>query len=219
MPKPTPIKILLADQYFIVRAGLRCIFERARMRVVGEADNGRDAVRLAHKLKPNVVVTDISMLDLNGLEATRQILAKCHETRVLIFSAVCDPDRIDEAARSKVSGYILKSTPITQLLEAVRAIHEGNNYYSPPIRRHMDRRGAEELSRPPRPANLTQREYEVLQLLAEGHLQKQCGAILGVVARTIERHQRNLEEKIGVQGIAALTKFAVSACITQANNN
>lgn len=211
----TPIKILLADQHCCVRAGLRCIFERAHMRIVGEADNGRDAVRLAKRLKPNVVVIDISMERLNGLEAARQILAKCPEARVLIFSAVCDPDKIDEAARSKVSGFVLKSTPVDQLIDAVRAVHAGNNYYSPTIRRHMDRRGVEELARPPRPANLTQREYEVLQLLAEGYLNKQCGAILDIVARTIHRHRQNLEEKLGVKGVAALTKYAVSHHITQ----
>lgn len=215
MPKATPIKILLADQYYIVRAGLRSILEGERMRIVGEADNGRDAVKLAHKLKPNVVVTGIQMLRLNGLEATRQILAKCRETRVLIFSAVCDPDKIDEAARSHVSGFVLKSTPVNQLIEAVRAVADGNNYYSPPIRKHMDRRGAEELARPPRPANLTQREYEVLQLLAEGYLNKQCGTELAIVTRTIHRHRDNLEEKLGVKGTAALTAYAIRHNISQ----
>lgn len=216
MPKPTPIKILLADQHCCVRAGLRCIFERAHMRIVGEADNGRDAVRLAKRLKPNVVVTDISMERLNGLEAARQILGQRPESpRVLIFSAVCDPDKIDEAARSKVSGFVLKSTPVDQLIDAVRAVHAGNNYYSPTIRRYMDRRGAEELSRNPRPANLTKRQVEALQLIAEGWLDKQSGSELGCVTRTIRRHRRDLEEKLGVKGTAALTKYAVSHGISQ----
>jgi DNA-binding NarL/FixJ family response regulator len=203
-----PTRILLADDHAVVRQGFRMILAaHPDMEIVGEAGNGREAVELAERLKPEVVVMDVSMPELNGIEATRRLAASTPHTRVLALSMHKDSVYVREILRAGARGYLLKDSVAADLVSAVRAVASGEGYLSPQVsnavlddyRRHVTN-----------PIDmLTSREREVLQMLAEGKTNKEIAGVLNLSAYTVEAHRGRIMEKLNVHTIADLVRFAV----------
>jgi DNA-binding NarL/FixJ family response regulator len=214
------ITILLADDHALMREGCRIMLELENdFEVVGEARDGRQAVELAKKLHPDVALIDIAMPSLNGLEAARQIHHASPATKVLMFSGHSEDAYVQTATESGAAGFILKQNPAQDVCRAIREVHHGKAFFSPDIVRHFDRRKlqlpgcAGESS--PRPAKLTPREMEVLQLVAEGNANKQTAAELGIGIKTVEKHREHLMEKLDIHHTAGLTRYAISAGIIE----
>lgn len=217
-----PIRVLLAEDHRVVREGLRALLEaEGDLEVVGEAETGRQAVELTRKLRPDVVVMDIAMPLLNGLEATRQIRKVLPGARVLILSAHGDDAYVEQTRALGAAGYLLKQTSAQVLARAVREVHRGQVYYSPVIARRLQPRGAEPPDRltrlKKRGARLSSREAEVLQLIAEGLANKQIAAELGISVKTVEKHRQHLMEKLRIHDTAGLTRYAIAAGIIQSD--
>jgi DNA-binding NarL/FixJ family response regulator len=216
----TKITVLLADDHTVVRQGLRALLQTEQdIEIVGEADTGRQAVKLAKSLKPDVVVMDIAMPLLNGLEATRQIIRQTPSARVLILSSYSDDEYVHQLTEAGAAGYLLKQAAVTDLVKAIREIKKGNAVFGPDIsKRLMDhyretlRHGVPVRKRSDR---LTPREMEVLQLVAEGRANKQIAAELGVSIKTVEKHRQQLMDKLGIHEIAGLTRYAISKGIIE----
>ena len=210
------IKVLLADDHRLVREGFQSILEREPdIEVIATCGDGRAATQLAESLHPDVVVMDIGMPELNGMEATRQIVATIPNTRVVVLSVFSDKRYVLAALRAGASGYVLKVGAQDDLLRAVRAVAEGKHYLSPEItgvvidERTVEVGSAETV--------LGAREREVLQLLAEGKTSPQIAQALHVSVKTIETHRRNIMEKLGIHNVAELTKYAVREGISSLN--
>jgi two-component system response regulator NreC len=206
-------RILLADDHTLVRQGLRRILEeQPDWQVVAETGNGLDAVKLASDLQPDVVILDIGMPQLNGLEATRQIAKKLPAARVLILSMHADEVHITKAIEAGAVGYLVKDSADTELVRAVTATAEGKSYFSPAAaavllgeyRRSLARRGVTD-----RYELLSDREREVLQLMAEGHSTKSIAAVLGISPATVETHRSHVFEKLDLHSIAEAVLYAV----------
>jgi len=216
-----PITVLLADDHMVIRDGLRALLEtESDIQVVGEAGTGREAVNLTKKLRPAVVVMDISMPLLNGLEATRQILKLLPATRVLILSAHSDDEYVDEVVRVGAAGYLIKQTSAHVLPQAIREAASGKTYFSPVItERQHDRsdnvRRGTAGWRKPGNVRLTSREIEILQLIAEGKANKQTADELGISIKTVEKHRQNLMSKLEIHDTAGLTRYAIAAGIIE----
>ncbi len=211
-----PTKILLADDHQIVREGLHSLFEKeADLEVVGEAENGRQAVRMARDLKPDVVVMDVAMPDLNGIEAMRQILAELPAARILALSMYSNKHYVIEALKAGASGYLLKDGAFDELVQAIRAVIAGRSYLSPEITGavidDVVHRPAEPRPAPPR---LSSREREVLQLLAEGRTTRQIARRLFVSRKTVDTHRQHIMKKLDLHSVAELTKYAVREGLT-----
>jgi len=207
------IRILLADDHTLVRQGLRRILEeQPEWQVVAETGNGLEAVRLALEFQPDVVVLDIGMPQLNGLEAARQITKKLPTARVLILSMHADEVHITRAVEAGAVGYLVKDSADTELVKAVTATAEGKSYFSPAAaavlldeyRRSLARRGITD-----RYELLSEREREVLQLIAEGHSTKSIASVLGISPGTVETHRSHLFEKLDLHSIAEAVLYAV----------
>jgi DNA-binding NarL/FixJ family response regulator len=209
------VKLLLVDDHEIIRAGLRTLLEReADFRVVGEATNGRSAIERVRELSPDVVVMDISMPELNGIDATRQVLANCPGTKVIGLSASADGHMTSELLRAGASGHLTKSSAFEELVQAIRAVLKGHPYFSPEV---VTRIASEPTGRvQPVFDRLSTREREVLQLIAEGKATKEVAAMLSVSVKTAETHRRNLMEKLHVDSVAELTKYAIREGLTTA---
>jgi two-component system response regulator NreC len=202
------IRILLADDHALVRHGFRMILAaQPDMEIAGEAGNGREAVELCQKLKPDVVVMDVTMPELNGIEATRRLIELSPRTRVLALSMHKDAVYVREILRAGARGYLLKDSADTDLLAAVRAVAKGEGYLSPGVsdavlsdyRRHVTD-----------PLDLlTTREREVLQLIAEGKTNKEIATSLNLSVYTIEAHRGRLMEKLNLHSTGELVRFAV----------
>ena len=214
------IAVLLVDDHLIVREGFRKLLDvEADLIVVGEAQTGRQAVEMARKLRPQVVVMDIAMPLLNGLEATRQIRRAVPDTKVLILSAHSDDAYVENAIESGVSGYLLKQSSANMLSRAIREIQNGNTFFSPAIaKRFLDQKptGRPGLLRK-KLARRTSREMEVLQLIAEGKANKQTAAELGIGIKTVEKHRAHLMKKLNIHDTASLTRYAISAGIIESS--
>jgi len=208
------IKVLLCDDHNIVRAGMKCLLETAEdIEVVGEAENGHQCVREAKRLLPDVVVLDLAMPLLNGLEAARQISKQVANARVLVVSSYSDDEHVVKVIEAGIGGYILKQSAATELVEAVRETHQGNVYLSPSLVKHLFRpasAGGEPVIKRSGHKMLSQREAEVLQLIAESYANKQIADILSLSAKTIEKHRTTLAGKLGIHGTAALTRYAMA---------
>jgi DNA-binding NarL/FixJ family response regulator len=211
------IKILLADDHKIMRAGLRSLLEKEHdMKVIAEASQGRTAVRLAREHAPDVVIIDITMPDLNGVEASHQILAENPETKVVALSMHSDEQFVAGMLKAGASGYLLKDCAADELCHAIRAVMAGETYLSPKIasivvedyRRDLSK---SELTHPP---ELTSREREVLQLVAEGRTSKNIAERLHVSVKTIEAHRQQIMDKLNIRTVAGLTKYAIRKGIT-----
>jgi DNA-binding NarL/FixJ family response regulator len=212
------ITVLLAEDHTIVREGLRALLNaQSDIEVVGEAQTGRQAVQLAKRLRPDVVVMDIAMPLLNGLEATRQILKAVRATKVLILSGYSDDEYIRQAVMLGAAGYLIKQTSADSLSKAVREVQKGNTFFSPSIVDRV-RRFHEESPQGGRvlkknKAALSSREVEVLQLIAEGKANKQIAVELGISVKTVEKHRQHLMSKLDRHDTAGLTRYAIAAGI------
>jgi two-component system, NarL family, nitrate/nitrite response regulator NarL len=216
------ITVLLAEDHEIVREGLRTLLEaEGDIAVVGEAETGRQAVALTRKLRPAVVVMDIAMPLLNGLEATRQILKAIPATRVLILSAHSDDAYVEQVIAMGASGYLIKQTSARVLSRAIREVHAGRTYFSPAIAKrlcHRDQKPPLRAGQMKRQiARLSSREAEVLQRIAEGAANKQIAAGLGISIKTVEKHRDHLMRKLNIHDTAGLTRYAIAAGIIESS--
>jgi DNA-binding NarL/FixJ family response regulator len=206
------IRVFLADDHAIVRDGLRFILQaQPDMTVVGEATDGRQAVDRVKKLNPDVVIMDITMPTLNGIEATRQILQSCPSTRIVILSVHSTPEHIYRSFQAGVQGYILKESAGAEVVDAVRTVHAGERYLCRKIASNVIDdyiRQQESTAKDPL-ERLTPREREVLQLVAEGKSSKEISGLLHLSAKTVETYRSRLMEKLGISGIPGLVKFAI----------
>jgi DNA-binding NarL/FixJ family response regulator len=216
------ITVLLAEDHTIVREGFRKMLELENdLQVVGEAQDGRQAVALAKKLRPDVVLMDIAMPLLNGLEATRQILKAVPATKVVILSAHNDDAYVKNATDSGAVGFLLKQNSSHVVCEAIREVQKGKTFFSPTVARRfhqLDGKSLDRAGRPqPRKARLTSREMEVLQLIAEGKANKETAAELGISIKTVEKHREKVMSKLDVHDTAGLTRYAISAGIIESS--
>ena len=202
-----PVSILIVDDHVVVRKGLCALFAAQGWKVVGEAGTGRDAVELAKRVRPQIVVTDIMMPQFNGVDAIAPILKTSPDSRILIFSMLDEPELIEEALHAGASGYVLKSDVEQSLLRAVAALSAGKTFVSPLGSRRLF---------PPKPSyadsrgdHLTYREIEVVQLLAEGLSNKQVAGVLEISVRTAENHRARLMKKLGIHSLSGLVRYAI----------
>lgn len=216
------ITVLLAEDHLIVRQGLRALLDLEQdFLVVGEAQTGRDAVALAKSMRPEVTVMDIAMPVLNGLEATRQILAAMPQAKILILSAHADDEYIERLTAAGALGFLEKQTSAEVLVQAIRAVAKGNRYYSPSIAQRLRQAAGRRPNRSdgtvPAGKNLTRREREVLQLVAEGASNKQVAADLSISIKTVEKHRQHLMNKLNIHDTATLTRYAIEAGVIESN--
>jgi len=209
----SPIKVLLAEDHTIVRKGIRALLDAvADIEVIGEAENGREAVEKVGQLLPDVVLMDNTMPVLNGLEATRQIKKQFPEIMVLILTMHTDEEYIFQFLQAGASGYLIKKTAPKELVSAIQAAYRGDSFLSPSIsRKVIDEylRHVEEAGKPNSYAQLTDREREVLQLIVEGFSNKEIAEQLHLSVKTIGNHRLNLMEKLDLHHVSDLTKYAI----------
>jgi DNA-binding NarL/FixJ family response regulator len=210
-------RVLLADDHQIVRNGLRQLLENEEgMEIVSEADNGRDAVRISKELRPDIVIMDVAMADMNGIEATRRIMAVNPETKVLALSMHKEKRLIFEMFDAGAKGYLLKECAFEEVMRAIRVVQQGELYLSPKItgavlEDYLERmRGGSAAERP----SLTPREREVLQLLAEGKNAKEIAFLLDVNISTVETFRHLIMKKLRLNTVAELTRYAIREGLT-----
>lgn len=210
-------RVLLVDDHELMRQGLRSILESEQdVEVVGEAVSGRDAVALARALQPDVVVMDVAMKDLNGIEATRQIRAECPSVQVVALSSYSDRRYVAAILEAGACGYVLKADAYDDLRRAIHAARHGKSYLSPDVAAAV----IDASLKSPRPAAASAleligpREREVLQLLAEGLSSPEIARRLHVATSTVDTHRRNIMNKLGLHSVAELTKFAIREGLT-----
>lgn len=212
-PRLAQIRILLADDHTIIRSGLKLLLEQqADFKVVAEANDGREAVELVSKNHPDVAVVDIGMPQLNGIEATRQIVATAPATQVVILSMHADEGYVLKALKAGARAYILKNSAETDLIRAIRSVAEGKSFFSPVISKML----LEDYVRQIRDKQvedsydlLTGREREILQLLAEGRTNKEVAGILHISVYTVDAHRGNILQKLNLHGVPELILYAV----------
>ena len=206
-------QILIADDHQILRQGLTALLHsQGDMTVVGQASDGRKAVELAQDLRPEIVVMDLGMPGLNGIDATRQILALLPDAQVIVLSARSDRQSVSEAFRAGAAGYVLKDAAMEELVNAIHTVLSGEKYLGNKMTSSL---AAEFLSRgEDHRTALSPREREVLQLLAEGKATKEVAMALGVSVKTAETHRRSIMEKLNLFSIAELTKHAIREGLT-----
>jgi DNA-binding NarL/FixJ family response regulator len=220
MKSSKQITVMLAEDHAIVRQGLCALLKAdGHFLMVGEAHTGRAAVELAQKLRPDVILMDIAMPILNGLEATRQILAANPAAKVLILSAHSDDEYIESTVAAGAKGFLEKQTSAEILAQAIQAVAQGQPFFSPTIAKRMldsSKRSREHdgLSKPGK-VHLTSRETEVLQLVAEGSANKQVAAELRISIKTVEKHRQHLMDKLNIHETAGLTRYAIAHGIVE----
>jgi len=222
MTPPNQISVLLAEDHAIVRQGLRALLVAdGNFLVVGEAKTGREAVDMAGALNPAIVLMDIAMPVLNGLEATRQILAANPAARIVILSAHSDDEYVKRTVGLGVMGYLEKQLSAEILTKALHEVARGNPFFSPAIARRLRGSPADVQARTgllkAGSARLTSRESEVLQLVAEGSSNKQVAAELGISIKTVEKHRQHLMDKLNIHDTAGLTRYAISAGVIESS--
>ena len=213
------ISVFLADDHAVMRDGLRAMLETQHdIRVVGEATNGRDAARGVSQLRPDVVVMDIGMPELNGIEATQQICARCPSARVIILSMHSTNEYIRRALAAGARGYLLKESAGTEVVQAVRTVHGGSRYLSARVSEQI----LDEYPQPREAASaadplalLSPREREVLQLVVEGKTSAEIAQLIFLSPKTVETYRSRLMTKLGVADLPGLVKFALQHGVTQ----
>jgi DNA-binding NarL/FixJ family response regulator len=213
------ISVLLVDDHNIVRQGLRALFSaEGDIAIVAEAQTGREAVQLALKHHPEIVVMDLAMPLLNGWEATRQILKAVPSAKIVVLSTYGDDDHIQQAIAAGAAAYLLKQTAAADLVKAIREVRKGNAYFSPAIAKRLREQTCQtepgETIKTP-DAELTPREAEVLQLIAEGFANKQIAAELGLSVKTVEKHRQQVMQKLNIHDIAGLVRHAAAKGIIE----
>jgi two-component system response regulator NreC len=210
MPK---IRVLLAEDHTIVRKGLRSLLEdKPGIEVVGEAQDGREALHKSVELCPDIVLIDIAMPRLNGIEATRQIKQRCPEVNVLVLTMYDDQEYVRQVLQAGAAGYVIKQAAPTDLLSAIEAVHRGDSYLSPTISKKViqgyvewsDASGSYDSY-----DELTPRQREVLQLIAEGYTTREIADLLTISTKTVESHRSNLMAKLDIHSTAGLTQYAI----------
>ncbi|MHB9131471.1 MAG: response regulator transcription factor [Armatimonadota bacterium] len=210
--------VLIADDHSILREGLRSLLESEEgIDVIAMADNGRTAVELTIKYDPDVVIMDVAMPDLNGIEATRQITKECPRTKVLALSTHSSRHYVNEMMRAGAVAYIVKECTPDELIFAIKAVLNEQSYLCPKVaniiladyRQQCNNREAVTVSSP-----LTSREREVLQLLAEGNTVKEIAGKLFIAEKTVETHRKQIMDKLNLRNIASLTKYAITEGLT-----
>ncbi len=215
------INIVLADDHQIVRQGLRTLLAaEPDMKVLGEADNGRAILKLVQELSPQVVIMDISMPDLNGIEATRQILADTPEIKVIALSMHSDSLFVLNMLKAGAAGYLLKDCALEELVKAIRTVVRQKTYLSPGVSDILikDLAGNWTSNSSSAFSILTNREREVLQLMAEGGSTNQIADNLCVSVKTVEAHRKQMMNKLGIHSVAELTKYAIREGLTTLEN-
>jgi DNA-binding NarL/FixJ family response regulator len=215
------ITLLLVEDHAIVRQGMSALLNaEGSFQIVGEAHNGREAVDLAPKLRADVILMDIAMPVLNGLEATRQILAANPSARIIILSAHSDDAYIERMIAAGVAGFLEKQSSSDVLAKAITEVAKGNTYFSPAVTKRM-KAAVQPCGRDgqPKPGGirLTTRECEVLQLVAEGSANKQVAAKLGISIKTVEKHREHLMAKLDIHDTAGLTRYAIAAGVIESS--
>jgi two-component system response regulator NreC len=211
-PKSKIVRVLLAEDHTIVRKGLHSLLEgEADIEVVGEAEEGREAIRMTQQLLPDVVLMDISMPGLNGLEATRQIKKALPGVNVLILTRHDNEEYVLQILRAGASGYVVKRAAPTELLLAIRAAHRGEFFLSPSVSREVIEEYVQQAAgtAKDRWESLTDREREVLQLIAEGHTSREIAELLTISEQTVRTHRANLMDKLDIHSTAELTQYAI----------
>jgi DNA-binding NarL/FixJ family response regulator len=216
------ITVLLVEDHTIVRQGLHLLIEAdGDIEIVGEAKTGREAVQMTGELHPEIVVMDIAMPLLNGLQATRQILKALPATKVLILSAHSDPEYVEQVVQAGAMGYLVKQSSGEVVAKAIRELHKGKTSFSPSIAKHLRdgyRKSPDGVGlRKTGGTELTSREAELLQMIAEGHVNKQIASELGISVKTVEKHRQHLMEKLNIHDIAGLTRFAIATGIIESS--
>jgi len=216
------ITVLVAEDHTIVREGFCKMLQlEDDLAVAGEAQDGRQAVVLAKKLQPDVVLMDIAMPQLNGLEACRQVLKADPSAKVLILSAHSDDAYVKNAAESGAVGFLLKQTSSHDVCRAIREVHKGKTFFSASVSRRFNRLNPrmDGGAGPPKKSavQLTSREMEVLQLIAEGKANKQTAAELGIGIKTVEKHREHLMAKLDIHDTAGLTRYAIATGIIESS--
>jgi DNA-binding NarL/FixJ family response regulator len=206
----SPITVLVVDDHTVVREGIKAMLEAAPdIEVIGEAEDGKEAVELVQKLRPSITVMDVAMPHLNGLEAMRQMLKALPESRIILLSAHSDSAYIERAQDLGAKGYLLKRTSLSGLANAIRTVQQGGTVFMDPV---VEKSGdnppfprASKEKNPP----LTAREKEVLRLVAEGRTNKQIAENLNLSAKTIDKHRQSLMDKLNIHDTAGLTRYAL----------
>ena len=215
------ITVLISDDHPVVRAGLRVLLEAAGdMEVAGEAENGEQAVQRTKRLRPDVVLLDLAMPLLNGVEAVRQIAAEVSSSKVLMLSMYTDEQQVQQAMDAGATGYLSKQTAGNDLLRAVRKTREGIGFFSPPLSNGSRPRENGSLnghSKKIPAAVLSIRQAQILQLIAEGYLTREIAKSLRISRKTAEKHRQALMDKLGIHEIASLTRYAVSSGAVASN--
>jgi two-component system response regulator NreC len=210
------IRIILADDHEILRHGLNRSFQHTEdIEVIGQAKDGHTAVELARELSPTIIVMDIGMPDLNGVEATRQIVKESPRVKIIGLSMHSSDKYVREMFKAGASGYLLKDCPFEELAKAIRTVAEGKAYVSPSIGETVIKNYVGEPEEETAFSVLSQREREVLQLMAEGKTTKQVAGQLHISPKTVEAHRLRIMNKLSIDNIAQLTKYAIQEGLTQ----
>jgi len=205
-----PIRVLVVDDHSVVREGIRHVLEGARgFRVAAEAANGVEALEQAERERPDVVLLDLSMPGMSGLELVRQLRARLPDTRILVLSVHDDREYVLESVRVGAQGYLRKDSSPADIRRAIRVVHAGDSFFSPPVARHLAAAVADRSVTDPMD-ELTARERDVLIRVARGHTNRQAAAELGISVRTVESHRDSLMRKLGIHTVAGLTRFAIA---------
>lgn len=214
------INVLLADDHTLMRQGLRSLLvAEPDIAVAGEAENGRQAVQMTRQLGPDVVIMDIAMPKLNGLEATRQIIKEGYSSKVLILSSYSDDEFVNQLTEAGAIGYLVKQTAANDLIRAIREAYAGNAFFSPSISKRLLEHYREAYLNGKSPRQhvepLTSREFEVVQLVAEGKVNKQIAAELCLSVKTVEKHRQQVMDKLNIHDVAGLTRYAIARGIIE----
>jgi DNA-binding NarL/FixJ family response regulator len=209
------IRVLLADDHAVVRYGLRALLELSGMEVIGEAGDGREALRIAEEYQPEVAILDVAMPGLNGIDATAVLRERCPHTRIVILSMHSDAQHVHRAFAAGASGYLLKGSASDEIVAAARAVLQGRRYLSRELA-HIDRARAERSDEPGPLDSLSLRERQVLQLVVEGHSSAGIAALVNLSPKSVDTYRSRLMKKLGVSDVPALVKFAIQHGLTPA---
>lgn len=208
------IKVVVADDHTIVRKGLCAILVgESEIEVVGEAEDGREAIRKVEQLQPDVVVLDITMPILNGLEATRQLRKRFPKLKILILTMHDNEEYVFETLRAGASGYLVKRSAPSELISAIKAVHREGSYLSPAVSKKVIdeyvRVGPKKIKEDDEYGKLTEREREILQMVAEGRANREIAELLNISIKTVESHRAHLMDKLNIRNTAELTQYAI----------